>query len=133
MGGPAENLVMARRYIRAIESGAPADELTKFFSPDVVAGIFPSKFFPKGSRDDLAGVRAAAERGKKAMSNQKYEIRNELASGDTVALEIDWTGTLAVPFQSLPAGGEMHAHFAAFLQFKEGKIISQRNYDCYEP
>ena len=25
------------------------------------------------------------------------------------------------------------AHFAAFLQYKNGKIISQRNYDCYEP
>jgi ketosteroid isomerase-like protein len=67
------------------------------------------------------------------MTSQKYEIRNELASGDKVALEIDWTGTLAVPFQTIPKGGQMRAHFAAFLGCKDGKIVSQRNYDCYEP
>jgi ketosteroid isomerase-like protein len=133
MSGPAENLAIARRYIKAIESGATGDELTQFFAPEVVVEIFPSKFFPHGSRDDWAGIRAAADRGKKAMSNQKYEIRNELASGDQVALEIDWTGTLAVPFQSLPKGVQMRAHFATFLQFKHGKIVSQRNYDCCEP
>lgn len=133
MAGTAENLGIARRYIKAVESGAIGDQQTQFFDPEVVVEIFPSKFFLKGSRDNLAGLRAAAERGKKAMSRQKYEIRNGLASDDQVALEIDWTGTLAVPFQSLPIGGQMRAHFAAFLQFKDGKIVSQRNYDCYEP
>ncbi|HVH70596.1 MAG TPA: nuclear transport factor 2 family protein, partial [Candidatus Dormibacteraeota bacterium] len=85
------------------------------------------------SRDDLAGIRAACDRGKKAMSRQKYDIKNELANGDCVALEILWTGTLAVPFQTKLAGEEMRAHFAAFFQFNDGKIIAQRNYDCYEP
>ena len=132
MSGPSENLATAKRYIRAIESGASGDELVQLFSPEVVVEIFPSRFFPKGSRDDLPGIRTAAEHGKKVMSSQKYVIRNEIAGGDQVALEIDWTGTLSVRFQSIPAGGQMRAHFAAFLQFKDGKIISQRNYDCYE-
>jgi ketosteroid isomerase-like protein len=126
------NLAIARRYIKAIESGAPVDDMMQFFAPEVIVEIFPSKFFPNGSRDNLAGIRAAADRGKRTMSSQKYEIRNELASVDQVALEIDWTGTLAVPFQSLPVGGQMRAHFAAFLQFKNGRILSQRNYDCYQ-
>jgi ketosteroid isomerase-like protein len=133
MAGPAENLALARRYLKALESGPSADELAQFFAPEVVLEIFPSKFFPNGSRDDLAGISAAAERGKKVMTSQKYEIRNEVASGDKVALEIDWTGTLAVPFQTIPKGGQMRAHFAAFLACKDGKILSQRNYDCYEP
>jgi ketosteroid isomerase-like protein len=132
MRGASENLAIAISYIKAIESGASSDELAQFLSPEVIVEIFPSKFFPKGSRDKLAGILAAAERGKKVMSSQKYEIRNEITSGDQVALEIDWTGTLSVPFQSIPAGGQMRAHFAAFLQFREGKIIAQRNYDCYE-
>jgi ketosteroid isomerase-like protein len=133
MTTPAENLATARHYLKSLESGATGDALAQFFSPDVIVEIFPSKFFPKGSRDTLAGIRIAAERGKKAMSSQTYEIRNALASGDQVALEVDWTGTLAIPFQSIPAGGQMRAHFATFLQFKEGKIIHQRNYDCYDP
>lgn len=133
MGEPVDNLAIARRYIKAIESGASGDEIVSFFAPEVVVQIFPSRFFPHGTREDLAGIRAAADRGKKAMSSQQYQIRNEVASADQVALEIDWIGTLAVPFQTIPKGGQMRAHFAAFLQFKSGKIISQRNYDCYEP
>lgn len=133
MGGPAENLEAAKRYIQAIESGARGDEIAQFFAPEAIVEIFPSKFFPNGTRDDLAGIRAAADRGTKAMTGQKYEIKSALSSGDTVALEIVWTGTLAMPFQSKPAGAQMRAHFAAFLQFKDGKIVAQRNYDCYDP
>ena len=132
MSVPTENLAIARRYLKAIESGTLGDEIAQLFSPEVVVQIFPSRFFPNGSLDDLAGIKAAAERGQKVMSTQKYQIRNEIADGNQVALEIDWTGTLSVPFQSIPAGGQMRAHFAAFLEFKDGKIISQRNYDCYE-
>ena len=133
MGGPAENLAAARQYIKAIESGARGDEIAQFFAPEAVVEIFPSRFFPSGSRDDLAGIRAAADRGNKAMTRQAYEIKNALSSGDTVVLEIVWTGILAVPFQSKPAGAPMRARFAAFLQFKDGKIVAQRNYDCYDP
>ena len=79
----------------------------------------------------MAGIRATADRSNKAITYQKYEIKKELSCGDTVALEIVWTGTLAAPFQSKPVGAEMRAHFAAFLQFKDGKIFEQRNYDCY--
>jgi ketosteroid isomerase-like protein len=133
MTSPTENLALARQYLKAIESGASAEEMVQFFAPEVIVEIFPSKFFPNGSRDNLAGILAAAKRGKKVMTIQTYAVRNALASGDQVALEIDWTGTLSVPFQNIPAGGQMRAHFSAFLQYKDGKIISQRNYDCYEP
>jgi ketosteroid isomerase-like protein len=27
----------------------------------------------------------------------------------------------------------MRAHIAAFLEFRDGRIVAQRNYDCYEP
>jgi ketosteroid isomerase-like protein len=133
MSSPSENLRLARQYLKTIESGAGSADLARFFAPEVIVEIFPSKFFPNGSRDNLAGVLAAAERGKKVISGQLFSVRNAVSSGDQVALEIDWTGTLAVPFETFPAGGEMRAHFAAFLEYKDGKIISQRNYDCYEP
>jgi SnoaL-like domain len=95
MDGHLRNVALARQYLKALESGPTGDELAQFFAPEVVLEIFPSKFFPNGSRDDLAVIFAAAERGKKVMTSQKYEIKNELAGGDKVALEIDCTGTLA--------------------------------------
>jgi ketosteroid isomerase-like protein len=129
---PRENLALARQYLKTIESGGTVDELAQFFASEVILEIFPSRFFPTGSRANLAGIRSAAERGKKIMASQSYEIKNALASGDQVALEVEFLGTLLVPFEHIPAGGQMRAHVAIFLSFKNGKITSQRNYDCYD-
>ena len=129
----AGNLALARRYLQAIENGVEFDELQKFFAAGMILETLPNRLLPRGSRDDLAAMRAASERGKKVMASQKYEIKNAMASGDQVALEVNWTGTLAVPYETIPAGGQMHARFAMFLKFREGEIISQRNYDCFDP
>jgi ketosteroid isomerase-like protein len=132
MTGVAENLALTRAYLRAIENGAEFDEMHKFFAPEMILETLPNRLLPRGSRDDLAGMRAASERGKKVMASQKYEISNEVACGDQVALEVNWTGTLAVPYETIPKGGQMHARFAMFLEFRDGKIVSQRNYDCFD-
>lgn len=42
-------------------------------------------------------------------------------------------GTLAVPFGSIAAGGQMKAYFAVFLECQGDKIVRQKNYDCFEP
>jgi ketosteroid isomerase-like protein len=133
VGESADNLLQARGYLQAIESGADFDEIAKFLAPGIVLEILPNRLQPSGSRDDLAGMRRSSERGKRVMTSQRYEIRNELATGDQVGLEVDWVGTLAMPYESIPGGGQMRARFAMFLRFREGKIISQRNYDCFEP
>jgi ketosteroid isomerase-like protein len=132
MPAPAENLALARQYLKTIESGGSVDELAQFFASEVTLEIFPSRFFPTGSRANLEGIRSAAERGRKVMAKQSYEIKYALASGEQVALEVEFVGTLLVPFQHIPAGGQMRAHVAIFLTFKNGKITSQRNYDCYD-
>lgn len=56
-----------------------------------------------------------------------------LETADEVAVELEWSGILAVPVMSMPAGSEMKAFVAMFLTFRAGKITSQRNYDCYPP
>jgi hypothetical protein len=55
-----------------------------------------------------------------------------MAGGNRVALEVEWIGTLAVPLGSIPAGGQTKAFLAVFMEFREGKIVRQRNYDCFE-
>ena len=39
-------------------------------------------------------------------SNLERARQYGLSGGDQVALEVDWTGTLAVVFESIPAGEE---------------------------
>jgi ketosteroid isomerase-like protein len=131
------NLETARLYLTAIErstsgaeSGQPADE---FFSDEVEQIEYPNRFVPNGATRDRAALKAAAERGKKALIGQRYEVIAAYALGDTVILEVLWVGTLAIPVGNLAVGDEMRAHFAVFLEFRDERIIRQRNYDCFEP
>ncbi len=133
MTNPAGNLAVARSYLQAIERGATGAELGQFFASEVVFEVFPNRLQPKGNRQDLKGAMEEAERGKKSMAGQIYKIIQEMEDGERVAMEVEWIGTLAVPFGSVPAGGQMKAHFAVFLEFQEGRIVRQRNYDCFEP
>ena len=59
--------------------------------------------------------------------------KNIVEAGEEVAVELEWSGILAVPVMNLPAGAEMKANVAMFLTFRDGRIVSQRNYDCYPP
>lgn len=135
----AENLEIARRYLAAIEAstgeaaGAATGGAEAFLAPDVQQEEFPNRFVPAGASRDLAALREAGERGRKVLRGQRYEVRKAYAAGDTVILEVLWVGTLAVPVGELPAGGEMRAHFAVFLELRDGLIYRQRNYDCFEP
>jgi ketosteroid isomerase-like protein len=133
MASASDNLATTRRYLQAIESGATGDALAAFFAPDVVQEEFPNRLKPQGGRADLAAMLAASLRGKALMASQRYEVLNAVCSGDAVALEVQWSGKLAVPVAGLPSSGEMRARCAMFLEFRDGKIIRQRNYDCFEP
>jgi ketosteroid isomerase-like protein len=125
-------LRLAHEYLQAL--GA-ADELggLRFFADDVIQVEFPNRLLPNGATRDLAALREGAERGRKVMTAQRFEVLNAIASGDQVAVEALWTGTLAVPMGSIPVGGQMRARFAIFLTYRDGKIVRQHNYDCFDP
>jgi ketosteroid isomerase-like protein len=127
------NLDLAREYIRALEGGAGGDALARFFTPDVAITEMPNRAKPHGSVSDLARALQAAERGRQLFKRQTYRITNILADGDCVALEMDWIGVTAVPFENLPPNSEMRDHAAVFLQFRDGRIARQDHYDCFEP
>jgi ketosteroid isomerase-like protein len=125
-------LRLAREYLESI---GRTDELggLRFFADDVVQVEFPNRLLPNGATRDLAALREAAERGRKVMTAQRFEVVTAIASGEQVAVEALWTGTLAVPLGNIPAGGQMRARFAIFLTYRDGKIVRQHNYDCFDP
>jgi ketosteroid isomerase-like protein len=132
MSTPTENLDSVRRYFEAIESGTFTD-IADLFTPDMTIEQLPNRIYPQGIRSGLAQMAEGFEKGRKLLSSQTYEIKNAIARGDSLAVEVLWTGTLAIAFGTLAAGSQMRAHSAMFFEFKEDKIASQRNYDCFEP
>ena len=127
------NLDAARQYLAAIQRGATGDDLAQFFTPDVTQEEFPNRVAPQGKRRKLTGILEGAVRGQKLLTGQRFQIRSAIATGDRVILEVLWVGTLAVAVGTIPVGGEMRAYSAMFLEFRDGKIAAQRNYDCFEP
>lgn len=126
-------LDLAKSYLKALEDGVTGDELASFFSPNVVQEEFPNRLTPNGALRDLESLLEGAERGKQVIRQQRYELVNAVEDKQTVALEVKWSATLAVPVGNLPIGGEMRARFAMFIEYQDGKIIRQRNYDCFDP
>jgi ketosteroid isomerase-like protein len=128
-----DNLERARQYLAAIESSTANGNPFAFLAPDIRQVEYPNQFVPKGAERDLAAMKDAAERGQRVLQGQRYEVRTAIANGDEVALEVLWVGILAVAVGSLAVGDEMRANFGVFLTFRDGLIISQRNYDCFQP
>lgn len=129
----SKNLEMALRFVREMEQGAAGEALLPFFQPDAVQHEYPNLITPSGTTRDLRMMIESSHRGRQVLSAQRYDIRGTVAEGDTVALEMDWSATLAIPLGKLPAGGTMRARLAMFVTFRDGRIASIRNYDCYEP
>jgi ketosteroid isomerase-like protein len=129
----AANLEVVRRYLASLESGASEDEVAAFFADGAVQQEFPNRLLPNGARRDVAGLREARARGRQLMRAERYEIQSAVAAGDQVALEVIWSGDLLVPLGSLQPGDRMRAHFAVFIELRAGKIVAQRNYDCFDP
>ena len=126
-------LQSAHAFLHAIESGASGDELDAFYHPDAVQIEYPNAITKQVTKRTLAHLKAASLLGKKMLSGQKFEVINEFVSGDTVILEVIWTAVAAIQLGTVPAGGTMKAYFAQFFEYRDGKILRQRNYDCFEP
>ena len=129
----SDNLALARAYVAAVERGADAAEMAGFLHPEAAAEAFPNLVTPHGVRYGRDQMLVGPRRGKKLMPDQRYEIHRAFAAGDTVVLEGVWTGTLTIPFGELPAGTRLRAHIAMLLEFRDGLLTAQRNYDCYDP
>ena len=128
-----DNLAIARRYLEALENGAEGGALAEFFTKDVEQEEFPNRLSPIGAHRDLKALLDSAKKGKRTLRAQKFDIQHSIVDGDSVALEEFWSGYLATPVDTLPADSEMRAHLSIWLEFRDGKICRQHNYDCFDP
>lgn len=123
----------ARAYIAAVEGGATGDDLAAFYHPDVVQHEFPNRLVPSGVQRELADILRGAESGAKLMERQIYDIHTVTEVGDRVILEYTWTGYPGTPVGTVRPGEAMRARICQVIEYEDGLIIRQRNYDCFEP
>jgi hypothetical protein len=127
------NLAAALRYLELIERFALPSEFEGILHPDVQLHEYPNLLMKTSSQRDLAAMANGAQQGRKILSENRYEVTNTIAAGEWVTLQIVWTGTLAIALGEIPEGGQLKAYIATILRFRDGLIIEQYQYDCYEP
>jgi ketosteroid isomerase-like protein len=127
------NVEIALRYVEALSSGEGPEEIGQFYAPDVVQEEFPNRLLPDGATRDLAALKDGRKRGQALLSAEHYEVVGTIGDGDYVALELRWTATIGIKAGSFRPGDQLCAHFAVFLEFHRGRIVRQRNYDCFDP
>ena len=123
----------AHELLRSIERGDTGAALGRHFHPDAQQREFPSLISPMGGVRGLDDMLAASERGAGLLAWQRYDVQTAAVDGDLVVLQLTWTAALAVPLRDLPEGHVLVAHVAMFLRFRDGLVIEQNSYDCYEP
>lgn len=122
-----------RAYIAAVEGGAVGEDLAAFYHPDVVQHEFPNRLVPNGMQRELDDILRGAESGSNLMERQIYDIHTITEVGDRVILEYTWTGYPRTPVGSVRPGEAMRARICQVIEYEDGLIIRQRNYDCFEP
>ena len=119
------------RFYKALQDG-DGDAMLAFYDRDVVQTEWPNQLKPKGDERTLDKLTADFARSKGVLRSQVYKIESLICSDDQVAVEAVWEGVLAIPLGKLQPGDTMTAHICNVFTLRGDKIISQRNYDCFE-
>lgn len=127
-----QNEKLVLNFLHMLETRTSTDELDNFYHPEVEQIEYPNSLTKNITVRNLQQLKEAAERGKKLLIKEEYEVKNLISFENTILLECTWKGTMAIPLGNIPAGGQMIAHFAQIFEIKDGKIFRQRNYDCFE-
>ncbi|MCY4075003.1 MAG: nuclear transport factor 2 family protein [Acidobacteria bacterium] len=120
----------ARQLLEALER-FDGDAVAALYAEDVEQVEMPNRLKPEGDRRGRAQLLSDLERSKGILRSQKYEVSNAVDAGALVMVEYVWSGVLAVPMGSLAAGDTLRGNCAMSLEFRDGRIVRQRNYDCF--
>ncbi|ODS81066.1 MAG: hypothetical protein BGO83_25820 [Devosia sp. 66-14] len=122
---------MVREYIEAIET-FDLQAVGRLLHPEVVQIERPNKLYANGQSRGYDKMMADLPRGAKVLRKQSYPITAMHEAGDTVVVETRWEGIVNVPLGALQPGDAMVAHICMVITLRDGRIIRQVNYDCYE-
>lgn len=126
-----DNSQLVKAYLAAVERfDVPA--VAALLDPSMVQHEMPNLLYAEGQSRDRARMLEDLPKGARLLRDQRYEIQSLTADGDRVVVEARWEGTLSVPLGRLQAGDSMVAHIAMVFECRDGRIVGQRNYDCYE-
>ena len=125
------NVAVVGRLVAAIEA-FDGETVAALYHPDVVQTEYPNRLYAKGQVRSAETMLKDLPRGRQVLRSQRYPIDVIFAGGDKVTVETRWEGILNIPLGALQPGDAMVAHICMVFTLRDGRVIAQKNYDCYE-
>lgn len=128
----ASNVETVRAYIAAVER-FDVEAVGQFLDPSIEQIERPNRLYEAGQVRGREVMLRDLPRGKQVLQLQSYPIETIYGAGDKVTVETRWEGIVNVPLGALKPGDAMVAHICMVFTLRDGKIVRQVNYDCYQP
>jgi ketosteroid isomerase-like protein len=130
----ADPAAVVGRYLTVVaDLDADPDALTALIDPEFRVVEHPNLVAPTGRRRDAAATRAARAHVGTLLARHRFDVHEHIVAGDRVVTRTAWTGTLAIDAGHWPAGTELRAECCMVFTVRDGRILRQDTYDCYEP
>ncbi|UOQ73215.1 nuclear transport factor 2 family protein [Hymenobacter cellulosilyticus] len=102
--------------------------------PDVEQVEFPNMLNRTLQRRSFAEILENIRAGRELLVNPLFELQQMQQCPDgSVVIEAHWQATLANDIGPLVRGQQLAAQFCVVFELKDGLIIKQRNYSCFDP
>jgi ketosteroid isomerase-like protein len=88
----------------------------------------PIPSISRGRQGNRAFLRETAERILELYPDRQMSIRNLIAQGEQVVLELEWWGTAAAAVGGVSVGAQIHFRVASFFTLVDGLIVRQTDY-----
>ncbi|MCB2378563.1 nuclear transport factor 2 family protein [Hymenobacter sp. BT635] len=102
--------------------------------PEVEQIEYPNLLHKEIQRRSFTDILDNLRAGRELLLNPHFELHRAHACGDgTMVVEAHWHATLANDIGPLVRGQVLAAQFCMIFELKDGKIIQQRTYNCFDP
>jgi ketosteroid isomerase-like protein len=125
---------IVRRYYGVVaDLSSGADDLQPLLSPDLRVTEHPNPISPNGGVRDREATVQGFLAGKNLLREQSFDVHEIVVDGDRAAARLTWRGVVGIDAGPLVAGQELVAQIASFLTVRDGQVVEQETFDCYQP
>ncbi len=129
----SKNYELVKRYLELVEKMELTEDTAKgLLHHNYHQHELPNHLNKHGQKCNAAESFKRMQTAKGLLSSQTYDVKNVVEQDNTVVIEAQWTGTVAVNAGEIRQGSQMKAHFCMFFEIEDGLVHHVRNYDCYE-
>ena len=128
-----EKLAIIYRYFQLLESfSADPVEFASIFHPDIIQTAYPNQLSNEIKQRSFDIMLESMVTNRIILKSQHFSVLKVVDAGNTLVVEAKWTGEIGVDAGQFRRGQIMKAFICTIIEFRDGKIYRQRNYDCYE-